>query len=200
MAMHKTNILYKLIRQSYAGLTLVILSGCGAKHQDIMPQSFEETTMSSSIKNDVNTTNELSSYKDDIASNDLTGNEKQTITLLGNKSIFLQKIQIINGLMWQDDKVILTNRMDWINSKKYCESLRLLNYNDWRIPTIVELQDAFVMIRGNKKRGFDYNTDQYYWSNTKEELKMYAFFSKTGKGYAEDKESEFFIRCVRNIN
>ena len=56
-----------------------------------------------------------------------------------DKSIVLSSdVIMINGLMWQKETV--EEEMDWYEAMEYAENLRLGGYDDWRLPTIDELE------------------------------------------------------------
>ena len=44
------------------------------------------------------------------------------------------------GLEWQDNRDAKTVKRDWQGAKGYCQELTLAGYDDWRLPTIKELQ------------------------------------------------------------
>ncbi len=52
-------------------------------------------------------------------------------------------VDIRNGLMWQDDTDVISNRLRWPNALHYCENLELDGSTDWRLPNINE---AYTLI------------------------------------------------------
>ena len=45
------------------------------------------------------------------------------------------------GLQWQDNLDVVQRTVSWYDAKKYCERLSLGGYDDWRLPTLRELED-----------------------------------------------------------
>jgi len=63
-------------------------------------------------------------------------------------------------------------QMDWNSAKTGCDELILNGYSDWRLPTIVELNEVFNQLANNKIGGFTevlrgrISIDNKYWSST----------------------------------
>ena len=74
----------------------------------------------------------------------------------------------ITGLEWQDNSYVKgdENKKSWKNAKSYCSTLSLGEQNDWRLPSIEELES--IVVYGKYKPTLDatfsnpYN--DYYWS------------------------------------
>jgi len=78
-------------------------------------------------------------------------------------------IDPVTGLMWtRSDN---GKKVDWHNAKGYCSSLRLADYQDWRVPTIDELEgiyDPGVAAKPHIKGGLQL-TYSLQWSDTQGE-------------------------------
>jgi len=75
-----------------------------------------------------------------------------------NSKYSMQNITIVDGLMYQNQP------FKWFTpykGKKYCEKLSLGGYDDWRLPTIIEL----VKISNLDKMYDDINGDESTWKN-----------------------------------
>ena len=127
---------------------------------------------------------------------------------------------LIDGLMWQKNE--FEKQMNWYDSMDYAENLRLGGYDDWRLPTIKELEDIVQSCGGinikledsnkliyknleNKsyqasyqKKGF-YN--KFYWSSTKTDnfCDAYIILLSTGIILSTHKNGidKYYTRCVR---
>ena len=51
----------------------------------------------------------------------------------------------VTGLQWQDNSEAKTVSKNWSDAKSYCEALTLGGHNDWRLPTIEELESMWIM-------------------------------------------------------
>jgi hypothetical protein len=122
---------------------------------------------------------------------------------------------LIDNLQWQDNREILTSKANWKDSKKYCSSLALGDYDDWRLPSISELESIYDKKNiPSIKKGFKNIEKDYYWSDTeytnfckensttKEKVCINSWIVDfAGHKYIssyQQKTSSFFIRCVRN--
>jgi len=107
----------------------------------------------------------------------------------------------IGNLMWEQVKEPEKHIFMYKEADQYCNSLNLLGYNTWRLPTIDELKDL------DKKR-FTYPlTDKYYWSGTSTKGKyvywQYALAKDFVKNKVEPKIKTFYkgsTMCVRELN
>jgi len=109
----------------------------------------------------------------------------------------------ITNLIWQDDKEAKTVKKKWEDAKIYCGRLTLGGRTDWRLPTIVELQN--IMINGNNPAidttvFLNYTTSKYYWSSitnaSNTSLVWGVHFGNGGTGVVA-KTSSKYVRCVR---
>jgi len=119
------------------------------------------------------------------------------------------------GLMWQDEEYSdeeMKNYHDeetyekvgnWYYADEYCSELRLSNFDDWRLPTIEELEDLRDK-RSNLKSG---SVDKFrnVWSSTTKGSKRYNYAfnmydeGDNPKGY-HPTSWVLIIKCVRDIN
>ncbi len=98
----------------------------------------------------------------------------------------------LNGLMWQDEVATETVKKDWWGAKRYCQSLELIGLNDWRLPTIDELENII-----DKNSNL---TPADYWSLSEHpSLSDYAWSMdfKYGNSNYNDKAGKSYVRCVR---
>ena len=102
-------------------------------------------------------------------SNEFIANGDQTVTDLST------------GLMWQQD---MQTFMSWVDAIAYCEELTLAGYNDWRLPSINELQSIVDYNRYHPSIDTEYffNNGGIIWSSTSiSDSLAWCIFSDTGK-------------------
>ena len=139
----------------------------------------------------------------------------------------------ITGLMWADDASVSSVTKQWLTDEnyatcsndtsdpacydtssdsadpdddtatEYCDALTLGGFNDWRLPTSVELES--IVDHGRVSPSIDtayfkHTSSNSYWSSTTYEgSKYYAWRVYFGSGSAYDyyKDYSFYVRCVR---
>ena len=108
------------------------------------------------------------------------------------------------GFMWQDNSASKYTKKDWKGALAFCKALRLEGHDDWRLPTIKELETILGTDPRNMdiKKGFkNIGGSGYYWSSdvddSNEEFAWMMNF-KRGYDYINYKTYERYIRCVRD--
>ena len=107
------------------------------------------------------------------------------------------------GLMWQDNSAAKYKMKDWQGALAFCEELHLAGHDDWRLPTVKELETVIDMSEGNPavKNSFkNVGSSGYYWSSTEDEsdkasARMMNF--KRAYDYINYKTYKRYVRCVR---
>jgi hypothetical protein len=124
--------------------------------------------------------------------------------ILGFMAIVFLFSRIHFGLQWQDNKDVKTLKFDYDGAVKYCEDLSLDWHDDWRLPTVKELQTIVDINIKNRpiKSSFKYLAFQgrYWTSNTfawDEVSYAWSINFYDGDISREYKSDEFFVRCVR---
>jgi hypothetical protein len=94
--------------------------------------------------------------------------------------------------MWQDSPD-MPKEMNWDDAMKYAQNLRLVGYDDWRLPTKNELEDLY-----NKKSNLEFREYDKYWSSSIYDSHR-AWFMAFYRGYTENLDKTYTkgIRCVR---
>ena len=109
----------------------------------------------------------------------------------------------IGSLQWQDNAEAKTTKLSWYEAKSYCQELDLASHNDWRLPTIKELQSIADVGRYNPaiKRDFKNVASNDYWSSSQfvsDAKSAWIVYSKYGYTNGGTKSNEYFVRCVRH--
>ena len=108
------------------------------------------------------------------------------------------------GLMWQDNSAAKYTKKDWKGALSFCSALRLAGHDDWRLPTVKELETVVGASPRNMdmKKGFkNVGGSGYYWSSSADESnEAFAWMMnfKRGYEYINYKTYERHIRCVRD--
>ncbi len=104
------------------------------------------------------------------------------------------------GLMWQ--QATAPGTYTWEQAVSYCEGLILSQYDDWRLPSLNELQTLVDYERSNPAIDTAYFPDiqaSYYWSSTSIVYSSSAwnvdFFN--GSVYGSNKSGNEYVRAVR---
>ena len=111
--------------------------------------------------------------------------------------------------MWQDEpytpkedeaKELNVNYLKVKNfrlANNYCKNLDLLNYHNWRLPSIEEYARLYSV-----KNYLHNKTDALFWTASYDEnnyLLGYIFNLKDNHYIQEEKYTTNYIRCVRDI-
>lgn len=109
------------------------------------------------------------------------------------------------NLMWEDSPHVKEAKLTKPKAEKYCNTLRLGNFEDWRLPDIHELLTIIDYKRTEPAllKEFSYiEPESFYWTNTVVADESDAFWGVNFKRGASSKASEYYdryARCVRNI-
>ena len=111
---------------------------------------------------------------------------------------------IATGLMWQQTT---SDSMNWENALSYCENLVLSEYDDWRLPSLMELQ---TIVDYSKSPAIDTNyfpttLSSYHWSSTTNvgsNSKAWVVNFGAGDGNNYDKSNgygvnKYYVRAAR---
>jgi hypothetical protein len=84
---------------------------------------------------------------------------------------------------------------DWYSANAYCQNSNVANYNDWRLPTIDELEVLY-----NHRDFIGGFVNDKYWSSTKETYSDYYYYYNFRHGWDNsDMPSEtHYVRAVRD--
>jgi hypothetical protein len=109
----------------------------------------------------------------------------------------------IGNLMWEDTKEAKNSPVTWEKADEYCKSLRLGRYENWRIPTIEQLE---LLYENNKDNLYNGYGGEFYWSSNRfqDRTKIWKYAKvisfkngKIDKSIVEFEQGR--IRCVREI-
>jgi hypothetical protein len=120
--------------------------------------------------------------------------------LMANSS----KLDDKTGLIWQDNKEILENNLNYDEAQTYCQDLEVDGFNDWRLPTLREYYTIVDLRRDRPalKNGFEIRDDGRYWTATPfvKNPEKEAWYISMSYGEAEPykKGRVYHVRCVRN--
>lgn len=106
------------------------------------------------------------------------------------------------GLFWQDDRLVVSEKITYKEAKKLCQDLRVNNHKDWRIPTLKELLSIVDYKNYDPAilNGFSSIETSTYWSSTAyqgRDNEVWGVNFKSGATDSNSKTYDRFIRCVR---
>jgi len=100
--------------------------------------------------------------------------------------------------MWQNTN---DQTMKWPDAVVFCENLELGGHDDWRLPSLDELQGIVDMKADAApyiKQGFTVNRILHYWSAEEDDARMASYMDfNTGKPIRTGKVNKKSVRCVR---
>jgi len=106
-------------------------------------------------------------------------------------------------LLWQDSVDVEKKELLYSEAKVYCAGLTLDKYDDWRLPTVYELESIVDLTQYDPalQRGFHFGLSENYWSSTLyADDKERAWFINFKSGSVEHSRHsyDFYVRCVRD--
>ena len=100
---------------------------------------------------------------------------------------------------WQDSAPAKEREGVWRDADKYCKSLDLEGFYDWRLPTREELQTLLAAEKAGRVT-LRYETGSVYWSADicRIPINAWAVYWGSGHTFESDKCDEAHVRCVRD--
>ena len=107
-----------------------------------------------------------------------------------------------SGLMWQDSSVVESREVLYGEANTNCKRLSLAGHDDWRLPTVHELQSIVDLTRYDPaiQRGFHFVASESYWSSTlyaDDKVRAWNIDFKSGSTQNSRHSYDFYVRCVR---
>jgi len=106
------------------------------------------------------------------------------------------------NLIWQDDRSVVSEKMDFQGAIDYCNNLTLGGYDDWRLPLVEEL--FLIADRKSATQAIDSvfknHLTNRYWANsanTQEGVNAWYVSFEKGEVASYPKELTNYVRCVR---
>ncbi|MDA3909070.1 MAG: DUF1566 domain-containing protein [Sulfurimonas sp.] len=128
-----------------------------------------------------------------------------TSLLLVASTLFAERVFVdkSTSLIWQDHQDNKGLSITYYQSEDYCANLVIGKYSNFRIPTLVELQSIVDYKKYNPaiKKGFDYVSDEYYWTTTPfadDKKIVWLINFKKGERTVKDMHYDRHIRCVQS--
>ncbi|WP_324172832.1 DUF1566 domain-containing protein [Sulfurimonas sp.] len=125
--------------------------------------------------------------------------------LLVSSTLFAQHIFVdkSTSLVWQDHQDNYKLSITYYQSQEYCSKLVIGKYNNFRMPTLRELQSIVDYKKFDPaiKKGFDYVSNEYYWSTTPfadDNKIVWLINFKKGERTVKDMHYDRHIRCVQS--
>ena len=105
-------------------------------------------------------------------------------------------------LVWQDNVAVEGKEMLFSEANSYCKKLSLSEAEDWRLPTVHELQSIVDLTQYDPaiQRGFHFVASESYWSSTlyaDDKDRAWDVNFKSGSTEHNRHSYDFYVRCVR---
>ena len=122
---------------------------------------------------------------------------EKTLKKYDNLSRNDEKFEECNGLMWSNST---KEDIGWDGAKQFAKECRDGGFDDWRLPTISELQNVFDYEKDESKIG-GWGAGYYYWSaTTVSDYTQYAWYTSQNSGYTyynTKTYAGYSVRCCR---
>ncbi len=108
----------------------------------------------------------------------------------------------ILNLQWQDNQDVKTIKKDWKGAKEYCINLNLNNNNNWRLPSIKELESIVDISKYDTVISDKLSNvaSKNYWSITTTSVDSSSAWKidfRDGNVNYNYKTAQYYVRCVR---
>ncbi|WGW01371.1 DUF1566 domain-containing protein [Vibrio sp. YMD68] len=97
-------------------------------------------------------------------------------------------------------KDMIVSKFNWDNAKSFCESSNHMNFGDWRLPELIELERLFSSTNElGMYLKYNWATDRGFWSSTPSQGGMYHYmFLSSGNKYETNKRNPQYVTCIRS--
>ena len=110
--------------------------------------------------------------------------------------------------MWQDTDIVSTYQPTWTDAITYCANLSLEGYDDWRLPSILELMSIVDFSNEDYRLNSVFQShESVFWSSTSVNTEYAQSFdfeyalNGTNSNSSYKTQSGFSnVRCVRNTD
>lgn len=108
------------------------------------------------------------------------------------------------NLLWQDDNASKTVRLNFEDARKHCENLSLAGYDNWRLPSLLELQSIvdFGEVKPAINRAFQNITPRLYWTSTLyigDLGRAWYVYFYDGRIHYYLHANDSYVRCVARV-
>jgi hypothetical protein len=112
-------------------------------------------------------------------------------------------IDATHHLEWEDTSHTEDKELIWKMSKSYCQSLHVDAHDDWRLPTLSEL-DTLVPVAQNRVNGkkLRFSSKSEYWTiddYKEDDTSAWEIHMDSGHHFYDDKCEKSNVRCVRTL-
>jgi len=127
-----------------------------------------------------------------VRGNIINENDYEELTVENDTTIKYSK----NNLLWTQNS---SEKLNWKDALKYCESLDYAGFSDWRLPNFIELKSLIDWERNYPASNFPEIKSEPYWTSTSAFYDNYAIFVNFERGQMVgiDKNDLLNLICVR---
>lgn len=128
------------------------------------------------------------------------------ITILISTLVYSQDVVLdtTSSLLWQDVQDNKKLSITYFEAEEYCSKLKVRQYEDFRLPTLYELQSIidYKKYKPAIISGFKYVGNETYWTTTtfaNDSEEVWTINFKKGARSVKGKHYDRNIRCVQKV-